>query len=138
MTDDASRSRPLIVFDGLCAICSASARLVLRHDRRRRFLLTTAQSAAGRAAYLQSGVDPDAMSTMVVIADGVAYTRSDAVIRVWAGLDGAWPAVAGLARLAPPTVRDFVYDWVAGNRYRWVRQRDTCWLPPPEARDRFL
>ena len=128
---------PLIVFDGLCGLCSASAEFVLRRDRRAHFLLSTAQSPAGRAAYLAHQLDPDAMTTMVVVENGKAHTESDAVLKVLTGLGWPWRA-AGIAHIVPRFIRNPVNRWVARNRYRWVKRRETCWLPGEAMRDRVV
>lgn len=132
-----AHDRPLIVFDGLCGLCSASAEFVIRHDRRRHFMLTTAQSEAGRACYVANALDPDAMATMIVIADGRTHTQSDAVLAVMSGLGWPWRAMA-ILKIIPRFVRDPVYRWVARNRYRFVKPRAACWLPADSARDRVI
>ena len=83
------------------------------------------------------GIDPTQMETFVVIADGRAYVRSDAAIRVARFLRGAW-RLLGLVSIVPRPVRDCAYGVVARNRYRWFGQRETCRLPTPEERARFL
>lgn len=128
---------PLIIFDGHCVLCSANARFVLRHDRRRRFRLTTAQSDAGRAIQRRFGLDPNALETIIVVRDGRPLTRSDAILAIAAGLGWPWRAVAAF-RLVPRFLRDQLYDLVARNRYRWFGRRDICWLPGPAEADRIL
>jgi predicted DCC family thiol-disulfide oxidoreductase YuxK len=127
----------IILFDGHCVLCSANARFVLRHDRRRRFRLAAAQSEAGAALQARYGLNRDGLATIVVIADGRALTESDAVIAIAAGLGWPWRAAAA-ARLVPHVVRDPVYRWVARNRYRWFGRRETCWRADPADADRML
>ncbi len=128
---------PVIVFDGKCMLCSASAEFVLKHDRRKVFRLTTAQSDYGRAAYLDHGLDPDAMATMIVIVDGRARTESDAILAILARLGWPW-RLAGVAGAVPRFLRDRAYRWIARNRYRWIGMRDTCWYPTADMSDRVL
>lgn len=123
----------MIVYDKKCMLCSASMAFVLRHDRRRIFRLVPAQSDLGRAAYLDHGLDPDALATMIVIADGRARTESDAALHVLAALGWPW-RVAAVGRAVPRFVRDPVYRWIARNRYRWFGMRHACPLPD-HARD---
>jgi salicylate hydroxylase len=129
--------QPLIVFDGMCVMCSAWARFVMRHDTRRRFRLTTAQSATGRAVYEMNALDADAMETMIVAIDGIALTESEAIFRVLIELGWPWK-MAALLHLIPPAVRDRGYRWIARNRYRWFGQRQTCWLPSSSDADRVI
>ena len=122
----------MIVYDRQCMLCSASMAFVIRHDRDHRFRLVPAQSARGRAAYRDHGLDPDALATMIVVAGGRARTESDAALYVLAALGWPW-RIAAAARIVPLFVRDTVYRWVAGNRYRWFGARRACALP--ERRD---
>lgn len=133
MTD----SRPIILFDALCVLCSANAQFILRHDRRRRFRLASLQSAAGRALCREHGVDPDDPSTMLVVDGARVWRDSDAVLAILAGLGAPWSAARALASV-PRAVRDPFYRWVARNRFRLFGRRDSCWLPRPEDSDRIL
>jgi predicted DCC family thiol-disulfide oxidoreductase YuxK len=128
--------QPVIVFDGQCVLCSASAQFVLRRDRHRRFRLCVAQSDVGRRFYREAGLDPDAMATMIVVADGRVHVESNAALAVLEGLGWPW-RIAGVARIVPAMLRDPVYRFVARNRYRWFGRRDTCWLPDPSFTNRL-
>jgi predicted DCC family thiol-disulfide oxidoreductase YuxK len=127
--------KPLIVFDGMCVLCSANARFVLKHDRHGHFRLTAAQSPLGAALYELHGLDPDA--TMLVIEDGKALTESDSFIAIARGLGWPWRA-ASAARIVPRPVRDAFYRLIARNRYRWFGRRETCWVASPADADRIL
>jgi predicted DCC family thiol-disulfide oxidoreductase YuxK len=129
--------RPVIVFDGVCPLCSANARFILRHDRRRHFRLASMQSEAGAALYRRFGIDPADPETLILVEGDRARRDSDAVLAIWSGLGWPWRAAAA-ARIIPAALRDPLYRWVARNRYRWFGRRQTCWLPGPEFADRFL
>jgi predicted DCC family thiol-disulfide oxidoreductase YuxK len=129
--------RPVIVFDGVCPLCSANAQFILRHDRRRRFRLASMQSEAGAALYRRFGIDPADPETLILVEGDRARRDSDAVLAIWSGLGWPWRAAAA-ARIVPAAVRDPLYRWVARNRYRWFGRRQTCWLPSPDLADRFL
>ena len=126
---------PLIVFDGLCVLCSANARFVLRHDRKGHFRLTTAQGSLGSALYERLGLDPDA--TMLVVEEGRALTESDSFIAIMRGLGWPWRAAAAV-KIVPKAIRDPFYRLVARNRFRLFGRRDVCWLPSPADSDRIL
>lgn len=129
--------RPIIVFDGHCALCSGWARFVLRHDRARRFRLLPAQSATGRALYVHYELDPEDYETNILLADGIAWFKSESVIRTAQGLGLPWSAVSAL-RLLPFAWRERLYGLLARNRFRLFGRRDTCMLAPPGEKDRFL
>ena len=129
--------KPLIVFDGVCVLCSASARFVLRHDRARRFRLTAAQSPVGQALYRHFGLSPTDYDTFLLVEDGRAWLKSDAALRVAARLGLPW-SLAVLLRVVPAALREAVYDLVARNRYRVFGRRETCFVPAAGDAERFL
>lgn len=129
--------RPVIVFDALCLLCSANARFILKHDRRRHFRLASMQSGAGAALYRRFGIDPADPETLILVTGGRALRDSEAVLAIWSGLGWPWRAAAA-ARIVPAFLRDPLYRWVARNRYRLFGRRETCWLPSPDHADRFL
>ena len=134
----AAGNKPLIVFDGMCVLCSANARFVLDHDRRRHFRLTTAQGPLGETLYRHYGLATHDYETMIVIdGQGRLLTESDGAIAIFTGLGWPW-RVAGAARIVPKRLRDALYRIVARNRYRWFGRRETCWIPRPDDLDRIL
>jgi predicted DCC family thiol-disulfide oxidoreductase YuxK len=129
--------KPIIIFDGLCVLCSTAATFVLRHDRSGVFRLLAAQSPIGAALYSHYGLDRQDYETMILIADGVAFLKSEAAIRIAEGLGFPW-ALAMVFRIVPLGWRDRFYAWVARNRLKWFGKRDVCFLPDPRHADRFL
>jgi predicted DCC family thiol-disulfide oxidoreductase YuxK len=134
---EALGDKPLIVFDGLCVLCSGNARFVLRHDRTRHFNLTTAQGPLGEALYRHYGLSTDDYETMLVIDDGRLFTESDGAIAIARGLGWPWRAAA-TARIVPRRIRNALYRLIARNRYRLFGRREVCWVPTPEQADRIL
>lgn len=129
--------RPLIIFDGICALCSGFVRFVLRHDSKTGFRFAPAQSDLGAALYRHYGLATDNWESNLLIADGRLHLRSEAAIEIVSRFGGAWSLVRSL-RVIPRSWRDRLYDIVAGNRYRWFGQHDYCAIPDPDLADRFL
>ncbi|WP_303979274.1 thiol-disulfide oxidoreductase DCC family protein [Dongia mobilis] len=129
--------RPLIVFDGICALCSGFVRFVLRHDKTRQYRFLAAQSDLATALYRHYGLAADHWETNLLIKEGRLYIRSEAAIEIVRHFGGPWRAI-GFLRLIPRTLRDWVYDRIAGNRYLWFGQHDLCLVPEPSQADRFL
>jgi len=129
--------RPIIVFDGHCALCSAWARFMLRFDAKERFRLLPAQTPLGRAIYLHYGLDPDDYETNILVENGVAWFKSEGSIRMAEGLGFPW-SLARLARLLPEWPRDRLYDLIARNRFRLFGRREVCYLADRAYPDRFL
>src|SRR5690349_1888021 len=91
---------PIIIFDGYCALCSGWAQFVLRHDPRGVYRLLPAQSPLGRALYVHYGLDPEDYETNILIADGVAWFKSEGSIRMAEGLGAPW-TLAAIFRVLP-------------------------------------
>ncbi|RZK56319.1 MAG: thiol-disulfide oxidoreductase DCC family protein [Hymenobacter sp.] len=130
----------IILFDGVCNLCHGFVQFVVRHDAPGRFHFAALQSEAGQALLQASGqsvpTSPDPES-VVLIADGQVYTHSTAVLRIVGQLGGIWQ-LAAVGWLLPRTWRDALYRYVARHRYRWFGQQESCLLPTPELRSRFL
>jgi predicted DCC family thiol-disulfide oxidoreductase YuxK len=129
--------RPIIIFDGHCALCSNWARFVLRHDAKGVYRLLPAQSPLGRALYIHYGLHPEDYETNILVADGAAWFKSEGSIRMAEGLGWPWSLAAGF-RILPRPVRDWLYDLIARNRLRLFGKRDTCYMQERGYEDRFL
>jgi predicted DCC family thiol-disulfide oxidoreductase YuxK len=134
MSDDG----PILVFDGVCVLCSRSVQFVLRHDRLGRFRFATTQSETGRRIMIERGLDPAHPASVLLIDAEHTYAESAAAIRVLRSLGGRWRFVASLLWIVPRLLRDSVYRFVARHRYRWFGRRDICYLPQPCDAARFL
>jgi predicted DCC family thiol-disulfide oxidoreductase YuxK len=129
--------RPIIIFDGYCALCSGWAQFVLRRDRTARYRLLCAQSPLGYALYVHYGLDPQDYETNILIEDGAAWFKSEGSIRMAEGLGLPW-SLAAVFRILPMPVRDRIYDFIARNRLKFFGKRATCYAPQPGYQDRFL
>jgi predicted DCC family thiol-disulfide oxidoreductase YuxK len=129
---------PVMLFDGVCNLCNTSVQFALRRERDASFRYAPLQSEVGRRLATSNGIDPDAIDTVVVIEGGRAFTKSSAAIRVMRRLRGPWPFLARLLWLVPKPLRDLGYLVVAKLRYRIWGKRETCMVPTPEVRARFL
>jgi predicted DCC family thiol-disulfide oxidoreductase YuxK len=129
--------KALVVFDGVCVLCSGFARFILERDRAFAFRLTTAQSPLGQALLRHYGLNTQEFETNLVLADGRAYGKLDSVVVAGERLGGVWRALS-LLRLLPRAFADWLYDRVARNRYALFGRTERCMIPPPEWRDRFI
>ena len=128
---------PVLVFDGVCVLCSRWVHFILKHDREARIRLAPMQSHAGRERLAKFGLDPDDPLSLLYVIDGRGYQDSDAILRVLTSFGGVWRAAAFL-RVIPRFVRDPLYRWLARNRYRWFGRADRCLVPAPDQAARFL
>ena len=127
---------PVILFDGVCNLCNASVDFILTHDPKGRFRFAALQSERGESLLRAHGLETD-LKTIILLDEGRIYTRSDAALRIAAGLSGPW-SLLRLLLILPRPLRDLGYRLIARYRYSWFGKRKDCRLPSPAERDRFL
>lgn len=127
----------LVLFDGVCNLCNNFVQFVIRRDTKSIFRFASLQSEYGRAQLIRCRLNPEALHSVIVIAEGKLYQRSDAVLRIARSLGGLWP-LCGVFRIIPCFIRDALYNGMAASRYRWFGRRDECMLPDPSLKERFL
>lgn len=145
----AAHEGPILFFDGVCGLCNGFVDFLMARDKRGafRFAALQGETAAaalapedlpGEASPPQGGGDGAEALRSVILRDGEGlHRRSEAAIRCLAGLGGYW-SLANLLRLVPRPLRDLGYDFIARHRYRWFGKRETCRMPTPAERGRFL
>jgi|SRR5215471_155606 len=132
----------LVLYDGVCGLCSRLLRFAIRHDRRCVFRFASLQSAVGKAMVTRSGGNPEDLTSFWVFANfrtahGCVLTRSNAALFVAGELGWPWKALS-VAGLLPAVLRDRAYDVIARFRYRLFGRHEQCEIPPPEFRSRFI
>jgi predicted DCC family thiol-disulfide oxidoreductase YuxK len=132
----------LLLYDGVCGLCSQLVQFVLKHDVRRVFDFASLQSAIGQAMVKKAGGDPLDLNSFYVVADyrtsePRTFMKSDAALFVLDRLGWPWKAARSM-RVVPAAVRDIVYDAIARVRYRVFGRYEQCLLPRPEFRQRFI
>lgn len=130
---------PVIVFDGVCLLCSRWVRFLLKHDSAARYRFASMQSDSGRALLLEHGMDPDSPLSFLLVEEGRGYADSDAIARVLLGLDRRrWRWLSRGMLLVPRWLRDPLYRVVACHRYRIFGQSRSCFVPTPDQHERFM
>jgi predicted DCC family thiol-disulfide oxidoreductase YuxK len=138
-TDRVSSLGSIVLFDGVCNLCNASVQFIAARDPRQRFRFASLQSEVGRGLLAEHGVavpegDPD---SVILLEGGRVYERSTAALRIARRLSSP-VRVLWLGIVLPRVFRDLVYRFVARHRYRWFGKSDTCAMPTPSMRARFL
>lgn len=127
----------VVLFDGVCKLCSVWAQFLIRYDTQKKFKLATVQSDAGQAILRELGMPTDHYETMVLLDKGTLHTHSAAFLQVVRYLPFPWP-MFGIGWLLPRVLRDWAYNRIALNRYRLFGRYDQCVLPSAEDDIRFL
>lgn len=133
----AAQASPIVLFDGVCNLCSASVRFIARRDPSAVFRFAAQQSDAARPLLDQFNLSQDDRESVVLIESGQAFTRSTAALRIVRRLRFPWPLLYGLI-VIPRPIRDWVYGFIARRRYRWFGRRETCMTSTPPQSARFL
>ena len=127
---------PVILFDGVCNFCDASVQFILQRDPKETFHFASIQSEAGQELLRKYNV-PANMDSMILIENDKVYYKSSAALRISRHLQGAWKLLY-VFMVVPSPIRNLVYDVIAKNRYKWFGQKESCMLPQPNERKRFL
>jgi predicted DCC family thiol-disulfide oxidoreductase YuxK len=128
--------KPVIFFDDVCVMCNGFVNLILRVDRQQQFLFAPLSGETASRLLPPLPDDPSKWSMVYVDESGI-HDQSDASLEVYRRLGGLWWLLS-LARFVSRVIRNPVYRVIARNRYRWFGKRDTCRIPSPEERTRFL
>jgi predicted DCC family thiol-disulfide oxidoreductase YuxK len=137
-----SQGAHLVLYDGVCGLCSRLLQFLFGHDHRAVFNFASLQSATGKTTVARWGGDPEDLTSFYVVADfrtpaARVFTRSDAALFIAGELGWPWKALRA-ARILPKALRDALYDLVARTRYRVFGRYEQCQLPRPEFRGRFI
>jgi predicted DCC family thiol-disulfide oxidoreductase YuxK len=138
-----SESGPIILYDGVCGLCNRLVQFLLKHDKQGRLRFASLQSDFAAKVLQRHGINPKDLDTLHLIENYEqpgerVLQRSDAILRAGRELGGFWSGLATAANVIPRALRDVVYRFVARNRYRVFGKYDTCMLPEPNQRSRFL
>lgn len=125
----------IILFDGECNLCNSSVQFIIKRDSKSYFQFASFQGEVGKKLIEQHHIqDTD---SFILIENNIPYYRSTAVLRVCKNLNKAWKLLS-VFRIVPRPIRDFMYNRIANNRYKWFGRQESCMLPTPELRSRFL
>jgi len=127
----------VILFDGVCNLCNASVRFVIKRDRAARFSFASLQSGYTASLFRKLNFHANGVDSIVLLESGKLYVRSTAALKIARHLDGLWPLLYAFI-IVPRFIRDAVYDFVARNRYRWFGKKEYCEVPAPGMKERFL
>ena len=126
----------IVLFDGECNFCDASVQFIIKRDPKGYFQFAALQSDVGKMLTQQYAV-PDTLDSILVIDQHTVYNSSNAALHITKHLNGLW-TVLYVLKVIPKTIRDVVYKFIAKNRYAWFGKKDSCMIPSPEMRNRFL
>lgn len=127
----------IILFDGVCNFCNYWVNFAIKRDRNKKLKFTPLQGETAKQLLPQYNINPTSLSSVIFIDKGKAFTQSSAAIRICLYLNGGWKLFYGLM-IIPKFIRDPIYNIIARNRYKWFGKKESCRVPTPELKERFL
>lgn len=132
------KNKKVILFDGVCNLCNNFVQYVIERDKKDLFVFASLQSEIGEKILKHIGVDRSKTDSIILYEPGVAYYyKSAAALQIAKNL-GGFPAMLYPFIILPKFFRDPVYDYIAKNRYKWFGKKESCWIPTPELKAKFI
>jgi predicted DCC family thiol-disulfide oxidoreductase YuxK len=131
-------NKKIILFDGVCNLCNSAVQFVIKHDKKDTFRFVALQSVLGQEILAYIGIDAKNIDSIVLYEPGIAYYyKSDAALQIARSLDGMF-SFGTIFKIIPTGIRNQLYDYIAGNRYKWYGKKESCMIPTPELKIKFL
>lgn len=127
----------ILLFDGECNLCNHAVQFVIARDPKAYYRFAALQSKAGQKLLEQYQLPSNHFNTIIMIQNNQLYTKSTAALRIVRKLYRLWPFLY-IFIMIPKQLRDPVYNWIARNRMKWFGRRESCMMPTPEIKHRFL
>ena len=128
---------PVILFDGVCNFCNSSINFIISQDKKKVFRFAALQSEAGKELLEKYDLPEGYLESFILIDNGKAYISSSAGLKLYNKLPWHWKWLQ-IFWIVPRFIRDGVYSIIARNRYKWFGKKDSCMIPSPDMRSRFL
>ncbi|APY12578.1 thiol-disulfide oxidoreductase [Seonamhaeicola sp. S2-3] len=138
MTFKIPKNKKLILFDGVCNLCNSAVQYVIKHDKNNLFLFAPLQSNIGQSIIESHNIDINKIDSILLYTpeQGISY-KSTAALKI-AHYLGFPRNLMGIFFIIPAFIRNWVYDYIAKNRYKWYGKKDACMIPTPELKSKFL
>ncbi|ARN71072.1 thiol-disulfide oxidoreductase [Nonlabens tegetincola] len=131
------QDKKIILFDGVCNLCNGAVVFIIKRDKKDVFRFAALQSEIGEKLLRKHQIDPEKTDSIILVDDNNAFAKAGAALRIAQELSGLWPALA-ILRIVPRFISNSVYDWIASNRYQWFGKKESCMIPTPELKAKFL
>lgn len=132
------KNKKLILFDGVCNLCNDSVLKVIKYDKKNSFVFTALQSETGKKVTNYLNIDITKIDSIILYEPGISYDiKSTAALKVMKHFGGIWQ-ITQIGLIFPEYLRNHIYDFIAKNRYRWFGKKESCMIPTPELKAKFL
>ena len=132
------RDKKIVMFDGVCNLCNDSVLKIIKYDKKEVFRFVSIQSEIGQKITYHLGIDTSKIDSVILYEPGVSYEiKSTAALKIMSEFGGLWK-LTGIFSFLPEGFRNFFYDYIAKNRYKWFGKKEQCMIPTPELKSKFL
>ncbi len=131
------KNKELILFDGVCNLCNISVQKIIRFDKQDKFIFASLQSEIGQEIIKEAKIDSNKIDSVILYTNNNFYIKSSAVLKITNDFGGLWKTTQ-IFWILPKFIRDFLYDIVAKNRYKWFGKNDKCLIPSNDLKSKFL
>ncbi|WP_445747395.1 thiol-disulfide oxidoreductase DCC family protein [Polaribacter sp.] len=135
---DIPKDKKIILTDGVCNLCNGIVLKIIKYDKKNTFLFANLQSETGKELTKYLGIDTKKIDAIILYEPGVSYeVKSSAALKIMEDFGGIWN-LSYVLRIFPVGFRDVIYDIIAKNRYKWFGKKESCMMPTPEIKAKFL
>lgn len=127
----------VVIFDGVCNFCNATVNFLLQKDKEGVLRFAANQSETGQGLLHDNGIYTENIETIYFYDEGKLYDKSSAALHIAKNLPFPWK-IAYIFIIIPAFIRNFFYQFIAQNRYKWFGKKETCRIPSPTERAKFL
>ena len=135
---DIPKYKKIILTDGVCNLCNGIVLKIIKYDKKNTFLFANLQSETGKELTKYLGIDTKKIDAIILYEPGISYEiKSSAALKIMEDFGGIW-RLSFIIKIFPVGFRDFIYDIIAKNRYKWFGKKESCMMPTPEIKTKFL
>ena len=127
----------IILFDGVCNLCNGAINFIIKHDPSAQFKFASLQGETGQRLLKKHQINSAETDSIVLVEGDTVSVKSSAALRIAKYLNKGYPLLFGFM-IVPKFIRNAIYDYIARNRYKWFGKKDSCMIPTPELKSRFL
>jgi predicted DCC family thiol-disulfide oxidoreductase YuxK len=127
----------VVLFDGVCNLCSGAVQFFIKIDKNKTLKFSSLQGIFGQETLVKNNLNQEHFDSFIFLKNDKLYTKSDAALEIIKTIGGFWKALY-VFKILPRPFRNWIYNRVAQNRYRWFGKKESCWLPTPELKSRFI
>ncbi|WP_445458528.1 thiol-disulfide oxidoreductase DCC family protein [Flavobacterium sp. HNIBRBA15423] len=132
------KDKKIILFDGICNLCESSIQFIIKRDKKDTFRYVAIQSEIGQKIIKYIGIDTSKTDSIILYLPGRAYYyKAEAALLIAKELSGIYSLLSYLSFI-PNNLKNLIYDYIAKNRYKWYGKKESCMIPTPELKAKFL